>query len=180
MEKDDLKWFGDGFGGFPKRLPEDYVQYTIYILDPKVTDSELQQRLRHVRLAANALTKKLLNNFVWQRDSFALELVYEDGMVRILEKLPSSKVLILTCGIGRTFLKGRTDHGDSVEDEWLIVYLLRELSREFPETWTQIVDTDGEFLLIEAANVLPHWLNPEIADNRVSVLVHYLSNLTSH
>ena len=29
------------------------------------------------------------------------------------------------------------------------------------------MDTDGQFLLIEAANVLPRWLNPEIADFRV-------------
>ena len=29
------------------------------------------------------------------------------------------------------------------------------------------MDTDGQFLLIEAANALPNWLNPEIADFRV-------------
>ena len=55
-----------------------------------------------------------------------------------------------------------------MEDEWLIVYLLRELSKGFPDLWIRTVDTDGEFLLIEAANALPRWLNPEIADNRVS------------
>lgn len=168
MEKDGLKWFGEGFDGFPKRLPEDCVQYTIYILDPKVLDSALRQKLRNIRFAANALTKKLLNNFVWQRDSFALELIHEDGKVSCSKKLLSSKVLILPRGIGRSFLRGRTNHGDSVEDEWLIVYLLRELSKEFPETWIRIVDIDGEFLLIEAAKVLPRWLNPEIADHRVS------------
>ena len=79
-----------------------------------------------------------------------------------------SRVLILLRGLGRSILKGRTSYGDSVEDEWLIVYLLRELSKDFPETWIRIVDSDGEFLLIEAANVLPRWLNPEVADNRVS------------
>jgi hypothetical protein len=47
------------------------------------------------------------------------------------------------------------------------VYLLRELSRRFSGLWIKVVDTDGEFLLIEAANALPRWLNPEIADNRV-------------
>jgi hypothetical protein len=66
-----------------------------------------------------------------------------------------------------SYLRGRTNFGDSVDDEWLIVYLLRELSKEFPDTWTKTVDTDGQFLLIEAAAVLPKWLNPEIADNRV-------------
>jgi hypothetical protein len=73
----------------------------------------------------------------------------------------------LTRFLGKSYLGGITNYGDSVEDEWLIVYLLRELSRRFPELWIKVVDTDGEFLLIEAANALPRWLNPEIADNRV-------------
>lgn len=64
-------------------------------------------------------------------------------------------------------LRGRTNYGDSVEDEWLIVYILRQLSEQFREIWISVVDTDGQFLLIEAANVLPTWLNPEIAENRV-------------
>lgn len=69
--------------------------------------------------------------------------------------------------LGSSYLHGLTNYGDSVEDEWLIVYLLREISRRFPELWIRVTDSDGEFLLIEAANALPRWLNPEIADNRV-------------
>ena len=69
--------------------------------------------------------------------------------------------------LGRRCLRGRTNFGDSVEDEWLIVYILRELSKSFKHIWVTIVDTDGQFLLIEAANALPKWLNPEIADFRV-------------
>jgi hypothetical protein len=61
------------------------------------------------------------------------------------------------------YLHGFTNYGDSVE-----VYILKELSNRFPELWIKVVDTDGEFLLIEAANALPRWLNPEIVDNRVS------------
>jgi hypothetical protein len=34
-----------------------------------------------------------------------------------------------------------------------------------------IRDTDGEFLLIEAANELPPWVSPENAENRVSQLL---------
>ena len=33
--------------------------------------------------------------------------------------------------------------------------------------WIKVTDTDGEFLLVEAANALPPWLEPETADNRV-------------
>jgi len=65
------------------------------------------------------------------------------------------------------YLHGCSNYGDSVEDEWLIVYMLKELSKRFPDLWIKVVDSDGEFLLIEAANALPRWLNPEIADNRV-------------
>jgi hypothetical protein len=70
--------------------------------------------------------------------------------------------------VEKTFLHGLTNYGDSVEDEWLIVYILRELSNRYEDLWIKVADTDGEFLLIEAANALPRWLNPEIADNRVS------------
>jgi SGT1 protein len=30
-----------------------------------------------------------------------------------------------------------------------------------------VTDGDGEFLLAEAAHVLPKWLNPDVAENRV-------------
>ena len=68
---------------------------------------------------------------------------------------------------GSSFLQGRTNYGDSVEDEWLIVYMLRWLSRQHRDIWIRVVDTDGQFLLIEAANHLPRWLNPEVANFRV-------------
>jgi SGT1 protein len=69
--------------------------------------------------------------------------------------------------IGLWSLEGQTNYGDSVADEWLVVYILREISKLYPEVWIRVYDTDGEFLLIEAANVLPRWLKPEIAEYRV-------------
>ena len=143
---DDFKWFGEGFDGFPKSLPEDCVEYTIYLVDSKLTDLERREQLRPVQSAATKLTNKLLKDFIWQRENFRISLQREEG---------------------RSFLRGRTNYGDSVEDEWLIVYILRELSRQFSGLWIRITDADGEFLLIEAANALPRWLNPEIADFRV-------------
>lgn len=144
--RDDFKWFGEGFDGFPKSLPEDCVEYTIYILDSKLTDLERREQLRAVQSAAIKLTNGLLKDFIWQRENFKLTLEREEG---------------------RSFLRGRTNYGDSIEDEWLIVYILRELSKQYPKIWVRVTDTDGEFLLIEAANALPRWLNPEIADFRV-------------
>lgn len=68
---------------------------------------------------------------------------------------------------GLLYLYGTTDYGDAVEDEWLVVYVLRELSKSHPELSIRVADEDGEFLLVEAANVLPNWLNPEIDHCRV-------------
>ncbi len=65
-----------------------------------------------------------------------------------------------------SFLWGSVNFGDNIEDEWFITWLLLELTRNFPVT-ARIWDNDGEFILIEAAYVLPRWLKPEIAVNRV-------------
>ncbi|PVH89011.1 SGT1-domain-containing protein [Cadophora sp. DSE1049] len=143
--KQDFKGFGEGFEGFPKRLPEDCVEYSLFIIDSRLkSQKELLGRLEEVRKESLKLTESLLTEYIWQREAFKLEL--ESGLM---------------------YLHGLTNYGDSVEDEWLIVYILKELSTKFPNLWIKVVDTDGEFLLIEAANALPRWLNPEIADNRV-------------
>ncbi|CAG8972869.1 hypothetical protein HYALB_00001289 [Hymenoscyphus albidus] len=144
--KDDLPLFGDNFDGFPKRLPDDCVEYALFVVDAKLkSPKELVSRLEVIRKEALKLAGGLLQEYIWQRDGFTLELDKEKGM----------------------HLRGMTNFGDSVDDEWLIVYILKELSKRFQDLWIKIVDTDGEFLLIEAANALPRWLNPEIADNRV-------------
>lgn len=47
--------------------------------------------------------------------------------------------------------------------------MLCELSKTHPDLWVRVGDSDGEFLLVEAANVLPSWLSPEIDHYRVWV-----------
>jgi hypothetical protein len=46
-----------------------------------------------------------------------------------------------------------------------------------PNLWIRVYDTDGEFLLIEAANVLPKWLKPEVSENRVRIYTSTLLKL---
>jgi hypothetical protein len=151
--QDDLKWFGEGFDGFPKKLPDDVVEYMIFIIDSQLSDVQTRERLQAFQRALNVLEKKFLKEYIWQRDALKLELVREEQ---------------------QWLLRGRTNYGDSVADEWLIVYFLRELSKEFKNAWIRIYDSDGEFLLIEAANALPKWLNPEVAENRVWINCHRL------
>lgn len=85
-------------------------------------------------------------------------------MIICLKRTPRTKHIFEA---GLSFLRGRTNYGDSIEDEWLVVYIMLELSKQFSNAWIRITDSDGEFLLIEAANVLPSWLNPEIGAFRV-------------
>ena len=67
------------------------------------------------------------------------------------------------------FIEGITNYGDNVDDEWFIVFLLRHLTKIDPDLVVQIEDTDGDFLLIEAAEYLPKWLSPDTSKNRVFI-----------
>ncbi|KAK2015349.1 SGT1-domain-containing protein [Colletotrichum eremochloae] len=138
----------DSKTGNTQRLPENCIQYCIFLVDSN-TQKNHRNHLSHLedlRKSALQLTTRLTSDYIWQKDTFTLDVVTERGL---------------------TFLQGTTDYGDSIEDEWLIVYILRELSKSHPNAWVRVFDADGEFLLIEAANVLPKWLSPETDQNRV-------------
>lgn len=66
------------------------------------------------------------------------------------------------------FLEGKVNCTDCVDDEWFVVWLLKQISIEWPTAVISIEDADGEFMLIEAAEVLPKWVTPSNATNRVS------------
>ncbi|KAG8946272.1 hypothetical protein FRC00_009695, partial [Tulasnella sp. 408] len=83
-------------------------------------------------------------NHIWHRDSFELHLVERDD---------TSSPRVVTPGQLR--LEGTMRVGDAVDDEC-------------------VYDTDGEFLLIEAAQHLPNWVTPDNSENRVWI---YQSNL---
>ncbi|KAJ6261823.1 hypothetical protein Dda_2622 [Drechslerella dactyloides] len=136
-------------GDFPRQsLVEDTMEYFIHLvavpgtLSQQAVKSELDKLLPDIVKSIEVFT----NDFIWQRDEFTLQVVEKDGIA---------------------YLHGRTEFGESIDDEWFTVFLLREISKKFPQLWIRVVDTDGEFLLIEAAHALPKWLSPEVADNRV-------------
>ncbi|KAK8120062.1 hypothetical protein PG999_004182 [Apiospora kogelbergensis] len=138
----------DGFpqDGFPRQLPDNCVEYILFIIDDQLEARRRLPALEHVRKKALQLAGTLTKDYIWQRDSLSLEVKNDGGLL---------------------YLHGASYYGDSIEDEWLIVYLLRELSKTSSNLWVRVSDSDGEFLLVEAANVLPTWLSPEIDTNRV-------------
>lgn len=153
MSQEDIEWFKSTFRPIPKpELPDDCIEYSLQYIPsspaPAVVDevADTRARLAEVQRSSAELTKQLLKDYIWQREAFRLEITKKDGT---------------------TILSGRTNFGDSVEDEWVIVYLLRELTKKHQDIWATVTDNDGQFLLAEAAGALPSWLEPEIADNRV-------------
>lgn len=157
---------GDGFSDFTKRLPDDCVEYTIYVIDSKLkSDYARREKLKSIQAAATGLLKSPdLKNYIWQREKFHLDLI--DARLGSTEASTTPEEKLQIAG-QEYYLHGQTSFGDSIADEWLIVWLLVELSQRHPSAWIQVRDPDGEFLLAEAANALPKWLEPELADNRV-------------
>ncbi|WKT41092.1 hypothetical protein QSH57_005898 [Fusarium oxysporum f. sp. vasinfectum] len=121
---------------FKNQLPDNCVEYLLFFIDPQVDIRKQLAQIENIRRSAIELATTLTKDYIWQKDEFNLTLKNENGLV---------------------YLHGITDYSDAVEDEWLIVYILRELSKSHPNLWIRVFDTDGEFLLVEAANVLPRW-----------------------
>jgi hypothetical protein len=147
---------------FKNHLPDNCVEYLLFFLDSQLDARKQLSQIESIRKSAIDLATTLTKDYIWQKDEFNLTLKNEKGMCRNYKTHYS----MLTSTAGLVYLHGITDYSDAVEDEWLIVYILRELSKSHPNLWIRVFDTDGEFLLVEAANVLPRWLNPEIDNNR--------------
>ncbi|KAG7296044.1 hypothetical protein JYU34_021140 [Plutella xylostella] len=62
-----------------------------------------------------------------------------------------------------------TCYGDNIEDEWFIVYIIFELTKQFDKLIVHVTDIDGDFILIEAADFLPQWMNPVSTEKRVFI-----------
>ena len=130
---------------FARQLPDDCVEYAIYIINEKIQGAQLRSNLQGISTAARNLQQKHLKDYIWQGDEFSLNLIHDEG---------------------RWLLRGKTQFGDCTTDEWLITWMLRELSKQYEDAWIRTSDSQGEYLFIEAAKALPKWLNPEVGDNR--------------
>lgn len=64
-------------------------------------------------------------------------------------------------------LYGLTFYGENIQDEWFIVQIIFHLTNIYQHLIARIIDSDGEFMLIEAAEVLPKWANPETCSQKV-------------
>ncbi|GJE87751.1 SGT1-domain-containing protein [Phanerochaete sordida] len=134
----------------PPAVSEDTVQYVIYL--PKGQSDKASATTLAVLMQNYA--DSLLPEMQWHRDGFQLKVVPHP--------------------LGSGFiLEGRMRVGDSIDDEWCAVWLLREITAKW-DVAVRMFDTDGEFLLIEAADDLPSWVTPANAENRVWIYQKHL------
>lgn len=82
---EDIAWFKSTFHPIPKaRLPDDCVEYSLYLFASDLdlgNDPKCRARLLDVQKQASLLQKKWLKDYIWQRQSFSLETVKENGEV---------------------------------------------------------------------------------------------------
>lgn len=64
---------------------------------------------------------------------------------------------------------GTYDVNQNIEREWLIIYALYDLSRFDRDLVITVQDSDGQILLITAAEALPKWLESSRSKNRVFI-----------
>uniref|UniRef100_A0AAQ5YLL1 Ecdysoneless homolog (Drosophila) n=1 Tax=Amphiprion ocellaris TaxID=80972 RepID=A0AAQ5YLL1_AMPOC len=130
-------------------IQEDMVQYKLFLIQTDGSSTqETKTRLTDLLEEILAKVAPLLMQYIWQHQPFNLKYHPEKGGVP-------------------AHIGGSTQFGDNVEDEWFIVYLLQQITETFPELAATVEDNDGEFILIEAAEDLPKWLNPDTSENRV-------------
>ncbi|KAH9968828.1 SGT1 protein-domain-containing protein [Russula dissimulans] len=134
----------------PPSIAEDAIHYALY---PQESSSD-KTSVTCLALVVQKFVEPLLTDFLWHRDTFQIKVVQD------------------TDGSG-WFLEGRMRVGDSIDDEWCVVWLLREASKKW-DFAISIRDSDGEFLLIEAADYLPLWVTPSVVENRVWIYKSHL------
>ncbi|KAF9786137.1 SGT1 protein-domain-containing protein, partial [Thelephora terrestris] len=125
----------------PPAISEDTVQYRLY---PTQQSADKVSALT-LATVLKSHADDLLPGFLWHRDPFELKVVSDSS---------------------GWLLEGTVRVGDCVDDEWCVVWLLREISKKW-DVVISVSDSDGEFLLIEAAEVIPPWVTPSNAENRI-------------
>uniref|UniRef100_A0A1B0BVC2 Uncharacterized protein n=1 Tax=Glossina palpalis gambiensis TaxID=67801 RepID=A0A1B0BVC2_9MUSC len=165
---------------------DDYVEYFLFpelIGTPSNIDDEsmedVRKQLENIKDNYMALVGNLIkeHKYIWHKDEFQLlvrtcskqELLLNDEVTKMTANAKESKMakeqheaVVLP-----PHLHGVTHYGDNIADEWFVVFLLTEVTKTFTNCVARIIDADGEFLLIEAADVLPKWANPDTCDQRV-------------
>ncbi|GMF45148.1 unnamed protein product [Phytophthora fragariaefolia] len=136
----------------PPSVDQNEARYCLFlpVADAAQTDEDLLHAAQQQCDAMLAFAVQQTRGFLWHKHRFHLQVT------------PGRS--------GPYIMSGRTSVGDAIQDEWVVAKLLFDITKQFPGVVGRIVDSDGEFLLIESAEALPDWVTPEDSDRRVFVV----------
>ncbi|VDB85844.1 unnamed protein product [Peniophora sp. CBMAI 1063] len=127
----------------PPSIAEDALHYSLH----PAPSSSSKTDVSALALSIQSYLDSTLRGFIWHRDSFELKLMQDEDTKQY-------------------YIGGDMRVGDSIDDEWCAVWLLKEISARW-DVAVSVYDSDGDFLLIEAADALPNWVTPTVSENRV-------------
>ncbi len=87
MEAQDLSASKDPSSGFERTLAENCIEYFLFVIDAQADGRSRISILEQVRKAAISLATDLTRDYIWQRDSFGLDIKHNQGMWLILTLL---------------------------------------------------------------------------------------------
>jgi len=114
---------------------EDYVEYFVFPREDTFSSSEDPEE---ILLKLNAAAQKISGDYLWHCEPFVLRLGSKS-----LEELDTAEdedeeeevVRVEDANKGKgqrvQYLRGITRFGDNSDDEWFVVYILRELTKLF-------------------------------------------------
>jgi hypothetical protein len=155
----------------------DFVEYCIYLPSnelPSDATEEATVVLLAWQMRILDLVRTKVESYAWYRETFQLVPV-----IRHHEHNKNDNRRKSSDGVGGSLRKqepttlelphlhGSTAFGEAIDDEWMVVHLLLEISAHWPELAVRVYDADGEFLLIEGAEFLPRWCSPATCEGRV-------------
>lgn len=120
-------------------IDETQLDLTVwFILNENESSSSPSSSISSIYQEVIQSVEDLTRAYIWNKDKFNLS-----------EPQSTADPHIFTS-------HAQIDFGDNLDDEWFIVHILFTLSSKF-NLIARCLDGDGEFLLIQAANVLPQW-----------------------
>ncbi|KAG4077447.1 hypothetical protein HA402_002874 [Bradysia odoriphaga] len=139
---------------------EDYVEY--YLFPDLKSSLPVESVLQTVIQQINTIADRFCEKYIWHKDGFRVTPRYGNAALLIENQLDN-------CDELPAHIYGITHFEENIQDEWFIVALLFEISRQIPDIIVRVADADGEFILIEAAEYLPKWANPETCEQRLYI-----------
>lgn len=138
-----------------------YPKYC-YTSPDTIDESILNDEIKKYTKVIDSYTK----DYIWHRDKLVFHPRTKHG--QLLEKVVHSGVVADdTTVVPHVYINLRYD--EDVGDEWFLVFLIFKLTESIDGLIARVSDSDGEFLLIEAADHLPSWADPENCQERVYI-----------